>query len=88
MICASCGAELEKRIETCPKCEGAVLLADRYALLAILGRGANGITYRAERISDRARFAIKEIPLRTSHGATAQDAPRAAVAARPVVSLD
>ena len=33
-------------------------------------------------------FFLKEIPLRTSHGAPAQGAARAAVAARPVVSLD
>jgi hypothetical protein len=33
-------------------------------------------------------FFLEEIPLRTSHGAPAQGAPRAAVAARPAVSLD
>ena len=75
MICATCGAKQAARApETpCAVCRGAVLLADRDALAAVIGRGANGITYRAERISDGAAFAIKEIPLRTLENAKAME---------------
>jgi hypothetical protein len=47
MICASCGQEIGGRTGDCPKCEGAILLAECYRLTKVLGREANGITYRA-----------------------------------------
>ena len=70
-ICASCGAAVEVAAKACVSCKGPVLLADRYRLLDVLGRGANGITYRAERTADGRLFAVKELPLRTLEGAKA-----------------
>gem|GEM_PF-6519488 len=74
MICATCGGELRAEhspASTCPACSGPVLLAGRYALAGVLGRGANGITYRAARVADGTSFAVKEIPVRTLESAKA-----------------
>jgi serine/threonine protein kinase len=72
MICGTCGGEVDGPNEgDCPKCKGPTLVAGRYRLLEVLGRGANGITYRAERASDGQSFAVKEIPLRTLESAKA-----------------
>jgi hypothetical protein len=74
MICGTCGTENETASTgDCPKCKGPLLLAGRYRLLEVLGRGANGITYRAERVSDGHAFAVKEIPLRTLESAKAME---------------
>lgn len=72
MICASCGAEIEVAT-ACPRCDGPALLAERYRLLTVIGRGANGITYRAERTKDARLFAVKEIPLRTLESVKAME---------------
>ncbi len=74
MLCASCGKEVAKEAESadrCPLCEGPVLLAQKYRLVGILGRGANGVTYRAERIADGAVFAVKELPIGTAESVKA-----------------
>lgn len=73
ILCASCGAEADVASNGCPKCEGPQLLAEKYRLTAVLGRGANGITYRAERTTDGAVFAVKEMPLRTLESAKAME---------------
>src|SRR5687767_9004669 len=75
MICATCGAALASGSPEapCSACRGAVPLAGRYVLTGVIGRGANGITYRAERIDDGRVFAIKEIPLRTLESAKAME---------------
>ncbi len=72
-ICASCGVEVEAASGDCPKCEDPVLLAGRYRLVEVLGRGANGITYRAERTTDGNVFAVKEMSLRTLESAKAME---------------
>jgi serine/threonine protein kinase len=77
VICASCGAaeisEASDGDDACPKCKAPALLDRRYRLISILGRGANGITYRSERISDGHLFAIKEMPLRTLESTKAME---------------
>lgn len=80
MICASCGADglgEDATSSPCPKCGDPVLLDGRYRLVSILGRGANGITYRGERKTGdgswKDAFAIKEMPLRTLESAKAME---------------
>ncbi|MEZ4437066.1 MAG: serine/threonine-protein kinase [bacterium] len=64
MICSHCGEAIgaEPAPETCPACEHDPLLDGRYRLDAVVGRGAAGITYRAERVGDGLAVAIKEMP--------------------------
>ncbi len=74
MLCASCGKDVAKEAEStdrCPLCEAPVLLAKKYRLVGILGRGANGVTYRAERVADGAVFAVKELPIGTAESVKA-----------------
>lgn len=63
MLCAACGHETEGSSERCGSCAQAPLLDGRYRLVELLGRGATGATYRAERVRDGAVVAVKEIPL-------------------------
>jgi len=64
MLCATCGKPIE-RVKTCPECKGVAELRGEYVLLSVLGRGANGVTYEAERLSDGRRVAVKEMPIGT-----------------------
>lgn len=61
MYCASCGTQTET--SDCESCGEAARLDGRYALEAMVGRGAHGTTWRA-RDSDGGLRAIKELPLR------------------------
>ncbi len=64
MLCATCGKSIA-RVTTCPECKGPAELRGAYVLHAVLGRGANGVTYRAERTSDGHVVAVKEMPIGT-----------------------
>lgn len=70
MLCATCGKEIE-RATTCPVCNGVAELRGEYRLVRVIGRGANGVTYEAERISDGHRVAVKETPIGTMDGVKA-----------------
>ncbi len=48
----------------CPSCGLSPLLDGRYRLDRVVGQGASGITYRAERVADGLTVAIKELPFR------------------------
>jgi len=63
MICASCTEKIGSS-ETCPRCGGPSALAGRFRLLEMVGHGAVGTTYRAERIEDGAQVAVKELLIR------------------------
>lgn len=63
MICAACG-ETTADPTTCAACGTDPRLDGRYALEAVVGRGATGVTYRATRLLDGAAVAVKEMALR------------------------
>lgn len=60
MICANCLA-LSDAARHCPHCQASPLLEDRYLLLEVLGQGAAGTTWLAERQPDGKRVALKEL---------------------------
>ncbi|MGK0359635.1 MAG: hypothetical protein ACI9U2_001941 [Bradymonadia bacterium] len=64
MICGYCSETIEGTPEACPACAETPLLDARYRLDSIVGRGAMGVTYRAERLADGHIVAIKELPFR------------------------
>lgn len=64
MICGYCSETIKGQPEVCPACNEAPLLDARYRLDRIVGRGAMGVTYRAERLEDGRIVAIKELPFR------------------------
>ena len=64
MICGYCSETIEGTPDVCPACSETPLLDARYRLDTIVGRGAMGVTYRAERLSDGRIVAIKELPFR------------------------
>lgn len=61
MICALCEGETTAR--PCEHCGGEPYVDGRYELLAVLGRGANGTTYRARNASGD-EVALKEMLVR------------------------
>lgn len=72
MLCAACGQKTTASSERCTACGQAPLLDGRYRLVELLGRGATGATYRAERLHHEKvgkvgkvgkHVAIKEIPI-------------------------
>ncbi len=72
VVCATCGADVPPA-EACAACHGPTALEGRYRLLAVLGQGANGTTYRAERLSDGQPVAIKELLVRRLDSVKAMD---------------
>ena len=58
------------------------VLANRYRVEGILGRGAMGIVYEVERLSDGRRFAAKVLSVRPDHRAIARFAREALLLAR------
>lgn len=60
-ICAACGATTSAR--TCATCGGDSLLCSRYRLLAIVGRGSMGLTYRGVDIAEQREVAVRRVPL-------------------------
>lgn len=64
MICGFCSESLTDEPAVCPACGQSPLLDARYRLERIVGRGAMGVTYRAERLEDGQAVAIKELPFR------------------------
>lgn len=65
LLCAACGTP-EQHEPTCAACGASVLLDGRYRLLAVVGQGAMGTTYRAEVCATGAAVAIKEIIIRAA----------------------
>jgi hypothetical protein len=63
MLCARCNQETPNAL-TCVSCGEDPLLRGRYRLDAVVGQGALGVTYRAERLIDGLTVAIKELPFR------------------------
>lgn len=66
MLCAACGQETAASSERCAACGQEPLLDGRYRFVELLGRGATGATYRAERLHHGKAgevVAIKEIPI-------------------------
>lgn len=59
MLCATCGEPTEH--DPCGACGGAALLAGRYRLVAVVGRGSSGLTYRASPVLGGPDVAIKEM---------------------------
>ena len=62
MICAFCGEETPTN--PCGECGQSPLLNEQYRLSRVLGQGAVGTTYAAERLVDGRLVAVKEMPLR------------------------
>lgn len=61
-ICAECGEAIEASgREVCPECGNPPQLDGRYRLVERLGHGAAGVTYRAIRLGDQRRVAIKQL---------------------------
>ena len=60
MICAACGGVASDDAR-CESCGGSPLLAGSYRLEAVLGQGAFGTTYRAERVEDGLLVCLKEL---------------------------
>ncbi len=61
-VCAACHAEVpraERRDATCHRCRGAVLLAGRWRLEALLGEGGTGSTYAADDLDTGESVAVK-----------------------------
>ncbi len=58
------------------------VLANRYRVEGILGRGAMGIVYEVERLSDGRRFAAKVLSVRPDHRAIARFAREALLLSR------
>jgi serine/threonine protein kinase len=58
-VCGACADRTET--EPCAACGRDTLLAGRYRLRSILGRGALGTTYRGTRVADGSEVAIKEL---------------------------
>jgi PAS domain S-box-containing protein len=65
-----------------PLLAGGTVLANRYRVEGVLGRGAMGIVYEVERISDGRRFAAKVLSARPDHRAMARFAREALLLAR------
>lgn len=61
--CARCHQKTARNAP-CKACGSAPALHGRYELVAMLGHGASGITWRARRLADAATVAIKEINFR------------------------
>lgn len=64
MICANCTESLPEDALVCPHCGNEPSLAGAYRLLDVVGSGAHGTTYRAQRLGDGAVVAIKELLIR------------------------
>ncbi len=68
-LCAACGETQPRPAASataplCGACDDPLWLDGRYLLLDVLGHGGNATTYRAERVADGHRVAIKELLLR------------------------
>ena len=59
MICVECGERQKEEVQ-CTHCGGSPFLEERYALLSILGQGAEGVTYKARHIETQELVVIKE----------------------------
>ena len=67
VICASCTEYVSQVDDLCPQCGGPIGLRGEYLLLDVLGQGAQGTTYLAERLDDGQRVAIKEMLVRRAN---------------------
>ncbi len=65
ILCAACGSET-RATAACGACGASPLLDERYTLLAVVGRGAMGTTYRAEVVATGAQVAVKEMLVRAA----------------------
>jgi serine/threonine protein kinase len=72
IICATCGEETTDE-DRCEQCGEAALLDGRFRLTEILGEGASGLTYRAERLDDGMEVAIKELVIRSMKSLKVQE---------------
>jgi len=72
VVCARCGQPTPRAL-ACARCGEDPRLDSRYWLLEVLGTGAFGTTYRAERESDGATFALKELLVRRLQDFKAHD---------------
>ncbi len=63
MLCAACHHPIEDGATSCPRCHNTPLVDGRYALLAPLGHGARGTTWRARRLVDGLEVALKYLPI-------------------------
>lgn len=66
MLCAGCTTKLDadgskSTPKRCDSCGQSPLLADKFRLEEVVGRGSDGTTFRAVRIDDGAVVAIKEL---------------------------
>lgn len=73
MICGHCGESIDRTAGLCPSCSNSPLLDGRYRLLEVLGQGASGVTYRAERAAGGQKYALKEMAFRTMESMKAQE---------------
>lgn len=64
MICIDCEGETTDP-HSCERCGAAPHLDGRYEIEAVLGRGANGTTYRARELATDQLFAVKELLVRS-----------------------
>ena len=73
MICAHCGERPDDTESSgaCPGCDRSPLLDDRFELLAIVGRGDEGLTYRARSVDGGEVVAIKEFSIQTAESVDA-----------------
>lgn len=60
-LCGLCGVENDGSPALCPSCGGEPLVAGRYVLLGVLGRGGTGVTWRARRHPDGVLVCLKEL---------------------------
>ncbi|MFO0748948.1 MAG: protein kinase [Myxococcota bacterium] len=60
-LCGLCGAESEGTPAVCPACGRDPLVAGRYVLLGVLGRGGTGVTWKAQRHPDGQLVCLKEL---------------------------
>ena len=74
MICIRCSSRLDALPPVCPHCGEPVLLAGRYAIRKLIGRGGMGEVYLAydERLATE--VAVKRLPARYSDDAGLREA--------------
>ncbi len=63
ILCGVCGERVSQDAHTCAACGGDPRLVGRYRVEKIVGRGANGTTYRATDLRDGSPVAIKEMAI-------------------------
>jgi serine/threonine protein kinase len=65
--CAHCGAALDAGSERCASCRGLSLVAGRYRIGSLVGRGGTSRVYQGRDVVDDANVAIKVVAITDTH---------------------